>query len=202
MKLFFDTETTGLPDYRAPSDAKSQPHLVQLAMILTEDDGLERASASVIIKPDGWAIPEGASNIHGITTEIADEIGIPEKMAVELYRAFFFIANTSIAHNHSFDERIMRIAQLRAGYDRTVIEGDESRDKFCTCTSAAMIVNLPPTQRMLAEGFIKPKPPKLEECIKHFFGEDLSGAHDALVDVRACARIYFEITKPKEANAA
>lgn len=43
---------------------------------------------------------------------------------------------------------------------------------------------------MLAAGFTKPKPPKLEECIRHFFDEALEGAHDALVDVRACARVH------------
>jgi DNA polymerase-3 subunit epsilon len=59
--------------------------------------------------------------------------------------------------------------------------------------AAAPIVNLPPTERMLAAGFNKPKAPKLEECIHHFFGETLAGAHDALVDVRACARVYFHL---------
>jgi hypothetical protein len=33
----------------------------------------------------------------------------------------------------------------------------------------------------------------LAECVKHFFGEDLAGAHDALVDVRACARVFFRL---------
>lgn len=199
MKLFFDTETTGLPDYRSPSDAPTQPHLVQLAMILTEDDGRERGSVSLIVKPEGWEIPPGASDIHGITTEVARSCGVSEKSAVELYRSFFALASTSIAHNHSFDERIMRIAQLRAGHDRAQIESNEQKQKFCTCTSAALIVNLPPTARMLAAGFNKPKPPKLEECMRHFFGEELTGAHDALVDVRACIRVYFELTKPREA---
>jgi len=46
---------------------------------------------------------------------------------------------------------------------------------------------------MLAAGFTKPKPPKLEECIRHFFNEELDGAHDAMVDVRACRRVYFHL---------
>jgi DNA polymerase-3 subunit epsilon len=43
---------------------------------------------------------------------------------------------------------------------------------------------------MLAAGFNKPKPPKLSECIQFFFNEELVGAHDALVDVRACVRVF------------
>ena len=46
---------------------------------------------------------------------------------------------------------------------------------------------------MRAAGFNKPKSPKLEECIEHFFGEKLSGAHDAMVDVGACKRVYFNL---------
>nr|WP_299241463.1 hypothetical protein [uncultured Halomonas sp.] len=36
--LFFDTETTGLPDWKVPSDSEHQPHLVQLAAVLADDD--------------------------------------------------------------------------------------------------------------------------------------------------------------------
>jgi DNA polymerase-3 subunit epsilon len=43
---------------------------------------------------------------------------------------------------------------------------------------------------MKAAGRKGPKSPKLSEAYRHFLGEDLIGAHDALVDVRACRRIY------------
>jgi DNA polymerase-3 subunit epsilon len=46
---------------------------------------------------------------------------------------------------------------------------------------------------MLAAGFTRAKQAKLSECITHFFNEDLTGAHDALVDVRACARVFFHL---------
>jgi DNA polymerase-3 subunit epsilon len=47
-------------------------------------------------------------------------------------------------------------------------------------------------------GMMQPKPPKLEECIQHFFSEELPGAHDALIDARACARVYFHLKTTEE----
>jgi DNA polymerase-3 subunit epsilon len=191
MILAFDTETTGLPDFKRPSDEPQQPHLVQLAIVLLDDDFTERASASLIIRPDGWTIPDDIAKIHGITTEIATRVGVPEKMATDLYTALQYEepATLAVAHNVSFDLRIMRIAMLRHGYSK---DWQEARlpKSYCTMTTATPIVNLPPTDRMLAAGFTKPKPPRLTECVKHFFDEDLTGAHDALVDVRATLRLY------------
>ena len=37
------------------------------------------------------------------------------------------------------------------------------------------------------------KPPKLEECMKYFFNEDIEGLHDALIDVDSCRRVYFKL---------
>jgi DNA polymerase-3 subunit epsilon len=79
-----------------------------------------------------------------------------------------------------------------------MIEFIEKRPSYCTCESAKPIVNLPPTDRMRMAGFNGPKPPKLEECMMHFFGEQLTGAHDAMVDVLACARIYHHLTRKVE----
>lgn len=193
MILFFDTETTGLPDYRSPSNAAHQPHLVQLAHILCEDDGAEVESANVIVRPDGWTIPDEVAAIHGITTEIALEKGIPMADAMEAFLMARRRAELRVAHNVIFDDRIMRIAMLRHGLTREEIEALEAARKFCKVQATTHLVNLPPTEKMLAAGFDKPKPPKLIECIKHFFGEELDGAHDAMVDVAACRRVYFHL---------
>ncbi len=64
--LIFDTETTGLPNYKAPVNNDSQPYIVQLAAILVDDEGDTVSEMSVIIKPNGWTIPEEVAKIHGI----------------------------------------------------------------------------------------------------------------------------------------
>jgi DNA polymerase III subunit epsilon len=193
MILFYDTETTGLPDFKARSNDPAQPHLVQLAMVMHDDSGAEIRNSTMIIKPNGWTISPELTAIHGISQERAMDEGTDEADAVQQFILEQACAELRVAHNENFDRRILRIAMTRAGIARDFIELIEARASFCTCTKATPVLNLPPTEKMLAAGFTKPKAPKLEECIKHFFNEELPGAHDALVDVRACTRIYYAL---------
>ena len=194
--LIFDTETTGLPSRGAPLDHASQPHLVQLAAVLLDDDGVERACVSLIVRP-AIPIPPDAAKIHGISEELAARVGVPPAVAVGVWSNLARRADLLVAHNIAFDIGLMATAWLRTS-GRTVDAWQEAyggHRQFCTMKAATPVVNLPPTERMVAAGFNRPKPPKLEECIRHFFDEDLAGAHDALVDVRACARVFNHLRK-------
>lgn len=203
MKLVYDTETTGLPDFKKRSNDPEQPHLVQLALIEFDDDGNQARHRCVLVRPDGWEIPEEVTAIHGITQERAAREGIPEDKAVALYIMAQGRADIRVAHNESFDRRIMRIAMTRAGYAKDFILAIEGRESFCTMNASRRLVNLPPSEKMMAKNMTQPKPPSLAECIQHFFGEKLAGAHDALIDAQACARIYFHIlAMEREAEAA
>jgi DNA polymerase-3 subunit epsilon len=165
-------------------------------MVLLDNTLTERASVSLIIKPEGWEIPDEVAAIHGITTEMATALGVPEKQAVNLYMSLLYGTGAKVlAHNSAFDLRIMRIAMLRAGRTKEWLDANPVED-ICTMKTALPILNLAPTPKMLAAGFNKPKQPNLGECIQHFFGETLEGAHDALVDVRACLRIYRHLNAP------
>lgn len=53
MYLFFDTETTGLPNFKIPFNHESQPHICQLAAILTDQNGKIKSELNAIIKPEG-----------------------------------------------------------------------------------------------------------------------------------------------------
>ena len=209
MILAFDTETTGLPDWHQPSDAAHQPHIVQLAAILADDDGTERASANLIVCPNCWDIPTEAAAIHGITQDRAVACGVSEELAVETWMSLILGPLQPgrsrmrsqegwpivVAHNDSFDWRIMRIAMLRCGYTRERIEEMEhTTNRACTMRMATPILNLPPTDRMRAAGFTKPKSPSVSECMAHFFAGELhTGAHDAMADARACLRLYLHM---------
>jgi DNA polymerase-3 subunit epsilon len=190
MILVFDTETTGMVNFRMPPDHEGQPNLVQLAAILLDDDGSERASMSVIIKPEGWKIPAGASAIHGITDEIAGRCGVTLRQALTLFHGLYAQAETVVAHNLDFDEAVMATARLRAGSSFA----PNPAASYCTMRRATPICKIPHANPRRPDDY---KWPKLEECMHHFFGEELVGAHDALVDVRACARVYFALTAPQ-----
>lgn len=202
MILFFDTETTGLPIFKAPSSDTRQPHIVQFAAIVTDNNLKEKSSINVICSPDGWEITKESSDIHGISHDDALKHGISEKSICDIYLNLISKSDLVVAHNISFDLRVMRIAMIRT---KIISEDDlknmeKSTSTYCTMESSSPIVNLPPTDRMISYGITKPKSPKLSEAIKFFFGEELDGAHNALVDVRACARLYTRLTQ-EEGNA-
>lgn len=186
MILFFDTETTGFPRRHLDPDHSSQPHLVQLAAQLCTPEGSVIGEFCLIVNPE-VPIPTEASAIHGITTEKAQEFGVTTRGALNLFTHLLSRANTLVAHNIAFDVNILEIASYRCSMTLP------RRPTFCTMEAATPIIDLPPSEAMLAAGFNRRKPPKLEECIKHFFGETLEGAHDAMVDVRACKRVFFHI---------
>lgn len=193
MILVYDTETTGIPLLRAPSTNPNQPHLVQLAAILFDPSTREKErQMNIIVQPDGWTIPDDVAKIHKITTEIAIQKGEPLCDIVDLFWSFHRCASHVVAFNGAFDRKILRIASIRAGMDRDIIESLESSVVFHDpCKLMTPICNLPPTPKMIAAGFNKPKTPKLMEAYRHLFGRDFQGAHNAFSDVRACSEVFW-----------
>jgi DNA polymerase III epsilon subunit-like protein len=185
MYLFFDTETTGIPkNYKAPvSDLKNWPRLVQIAWLITDDREDEIASAEYIVKPNGFTIPIEASNIHGITTAHALQAGSELKVILDLIVKDMASVSVLIAHNMAFDEKILGSELLRMGYANQL----ESKPRKCTMQSSTNYCRLP--------GPYGYKWPKLEELYLKLFHEGFDGAHQALSDVRACARCYFELKR-------
>lgn len=198
LVVFYDTETTGIPEYKLPSDSPNQPHIVQLAAALVDlNEKKIISSMDVIIKPDGWDIPDAVAEIHGITTAIAIERGVDAELAIKMFHALATDENGNvrmmIAHNESFDARIVRIGMKRTGFDDETLEAYKNREKFCTMQSTKKIVNAAPTEKMIRAGFNTAKNPRLEESYKYFTGKDITNAHNAMVDVKACMTVYFAL---------
>lgn len=104
--LFFDTETTGKANFRAPAEHPSQPRLVQLAALLTDGQGKELASINVVIHPKEFEIPREAAAVHGITTEAARLVGVPLLHALFLFSSLARVATGYVCHNVQFDSLI------------------------------------------------------------------------------------------------
>lgn len=198
MILFFDTETTGFFRDRLPVDHPDQPYIVQIAAQLCEESGKPIAGFSTIVDPGigTISIPASASAVHGITDEVAAQFGVSLEFALAAFTHLYQRADLVCAHNIKFDKGVMETAIAR--HSKKVMPF--RKPLFCTMEAATPVLNLPPTERMLAAGFNKPKPPKLEECIKHFFNEDMTDAHDAMVDLAACRRVYLHLKALERSN--
>lgn len=197
MIVFYDFETTGFVDRHAELTAEHQPHIVQVGAIVTTNEGEKVAAFDLIAMPDGWIVPDSSTAVHGITTQSAIERGVPEKAIFRLLTNFMGRATLRIAHNDAFDSQIARIAAHR--FDPEFLRYFDQMQSFCTMEATRDLCRIPPTERMVAAGITEFKSPKLSEAYRHLFGEELSGAHDAMVDIAACKRIYEHIQQKRNA---
>lgn len=185
--LFFDTETTGFFNRNAPMDHATQPHIVQFAaMLCDEKEEVISQCAAIVCPPLHVEVPAQATAIHGISTEMARKYGISWLTALALLDDLAMRADRLVAHNIEFDAGV--IGCMYARDDRvlnTFGGGPSTPSHFCTMKATTPLCKLPGNY-----GF---KWPKLIEAYRHFFGCDFDKAHDALADVTACKRIYFEL---------
>ncbi|HMU99202.1 MAG TPA: 3'-5' exonuclease [Chitinophagales bacterium] len=185
MYLFFDTETTGLPkNWKAPlEDLDNWPRLVQLAYIYCDKDGNKLANGDYIIKPEGFTIPIEASNVHGITTEIANNKGQNLEQVLEDFNQFVVESHYLVAHNMAFDEKIMGAEFLRKDIENNIIY----RKKICTMLASRNFCAI--------EGPYGYKWPKLAELYYKLFQTNFDNAHDASADISATAKCFWELRK-------
>jgi DNA polymerase III subunit epsilon len=185
MLLFFDTETTGLPrNSKAPvTDLANWPRVVQVAWLVADADGHEVRSVERLIKPQGFVIPADATRVHGITTEMALQNGVELAAALGEIAVDLAAATVLVAHNLQFDEKILGAEFLRLGQRNPL----PAKPRLCTMQASTDLCQLP--------GRYGYKWPSLDELHRKLFKESLAGAHQALADVRACARCYFELRR-------
>jgi DNA polymerase III epsilon subunit-like protein len=185
--LFFDTETTGLPiSWKAPiTDLNNWPRLVQLAYILFDEDGNKIEEKDFIIKPNGFTIPKESSLIHGITTEKAIEKGHSIEYVLNVFFKLIEKSQFLVAHNISFDEKIMGSEFLRNNFENLI----EKKEKICTMEKTTNYCKL--------EGQYGYKWPKLSELHNKLFGYDFDEAHNASVDIKATAKCFWELRNRK-----
>jgi DNA polymerase III epsilon subunit-like protein len=185
MYLFFDTETTGLPrNWKAPvTDVNNWPRLVQLAYLLYDYDGNKISDGDYIIKPVGFTIPAEATKIHGITHERAIKEGQPIAVVLQHFHTLIEQATSLVAHNMSFDEKIVGAEFLRNKMPNSLT----SKNKICTMQST--------TNFCAISGPYGYKWPKLSELHYKLFKTYFEEAHNAAVDITATAKCFWELKR-------
>ena len=186
--LFFDTETTGLPNnYNAPITAvQNWPRMVQLAFLVYQEDGSLDAKHNYIIKPEGYVIPADATRIHRITTQQALTDGQDLGQVLNLFYQAIGESSILIGHNVEFDKAIAGAEFIRKKMDTKALLSTRS---FCTMKDKNVVnfCKIPGKY-----GF---KWPTLEELHFKLFREQIAEAHDASIDIESTARCFFELLK-------
>ena len=184
--LFFDTETTGIPqDYKAPcTDTDNWPRLVQLGWILTDSRGNELRRGNRIVRPEGFEIPTAASDVHGITTERALAEGEPLRDVMLAFGADLNESGWLVGHNIDYDLHVVGTEYYRLGYDHRIMF---ARPYVCTMQATIDFCNSP--------GKYGPKWPRLQELYVRLFGREFDGAHDAMADISATKECFFELLR-------
>ena len=185
MIIFFDTETNGLWRRDLGPNHSDQPHLVSLAFQVCDSEEKVIMQYSSRIQPmhGGYLIPKDVEKIHGISTDIANETGVPCKSALWIFQEYLERCDSIVAHNTAFDIQIMK-----REFDAYGMKWYEPKKTYCTMMTSKDELKL--------QGEYKDfKFPKLQECFDHFFHRGVQNYHDALLDVQLCRELFFHLKR-------
>jgi DNA polymerase-3 subunit alpha len=191
MFLIFDTETTGLPKrWDAPfTDTDNWPRCIQIAWQLHDDMGKLIEHQDYLIQPDGFNIPYDAEQIHGISTALAEQQGIPIAKVLEKFNAAMAKTKFVVGQNLGFDLNIMG-----AEFHRLQVENPlQSLPVLDTCTE-----NTAGLCKITGGRGGKFKLPTLTELHQYLFGEPFGEAHNATADVEATTRCFLELIRKQQ----
>lgn len=199
--LVFDTETNGKRAKGRDPSLSTEPAITQIAAILFEGRRPVahlscfthplRFNGSPAPVPDPELSPTGTLEQKdydffansGITLERCAYVGRALKTALAEFNQMVKVADRIVAHNIQFDDPI-----TRSNYCRVAAPQRDLWDtpKFCTMQSLTNVLKLP--------GKYGYKFPTLDESYRALVNPlGFEGAHDAMVDVKACAEVLWAI---------
>lgn len=185
LACLFDTETTGIYNYKLPANHPDQPDVVQLCAMLCDKEKVYSA-INLFIHED-TEIGEGAYNVHRIDRKMTERVGISRLRACQLLDSFARKADILVGHNISFDVNMMLAANYRSGGQGLSLK----KTQFCTMKSSTDICKLPNPKRPGAF-----KWPSLKEAYEILVDpRGFEGAHDAMADARATYELYRVLSK-------
>lgn len=189
MYLIFDTETTGLPrnwklDY---THSDNWPRAVQIAWQLHDELGNLIEAKDYLIRPDGFNVPYDAEQVHGISTQLAQEAGESLEFVLQEFHRVCDQAQFVVGHNVGFDINVMSAEYYRVTAEKPFLQDKKILD---TCTEKTAGLCKIPGGR--GGGF---KLPTLTELNEFLFQESFAEAHNATADVEATTRCFLELIR-------
>jgi DNA polymerase III epsilon subunit-like protein len=181
--MVFDCETTGLvPKDKITKENESYfPHIVSLSWVVYDTELKE-----TLIEKDKivtCAIPIMNSFIHHITDEISQR-GIPLECALNEFLDDTRDVDLVIAHNLSFDCKMIEVSLYRLGRTRDYTDFKIIKS-HCTMMSNIKFCGLKNKYGL--------KFPRLIELYVKLFGEEFENQHNSLADVKACLKCYLKL---------
>lgn len=199
----WDTETNGKrPKQRKGTiiPPEKEPAIVQIAAMLFEGRRPVghlscfvhplRADGSTPPIPDPDLAPNGLTDKDfeffeksGITEDRVAKVGLSNKAGMAMFNHFLKVSDRMVAHNAQFDSPLTRAAFQRVNCP---LDTFDSTPKFCTMKTLEMVLKLP--------GRYGYKFPTLDESYRALVDpKGFEGAHDAMVDVDACAKVLWAV---------
>ena len=164
--VFFDLETTGVD--------KMNDRIVEIAIVKLNVDGSKEEFHS-LINP-GIPIPEGASEIHGITDEKVAEAPTLKTM-LPMIIGKFEGADVGGFNSNSYDIPLLYVEMLRNGYTWNL--------------DGVLFIDA-------CNIFRRKEERTLTAAVKFYCGKDHEDAHGAMADVLATIEVFKEQRKRYE----
>ena len=185
MEFFFDTETTGLPGRKGNRlasfkdlESYNSARIVSISWIVTQQQKVV-GQAYYVVKPDGFEIPQEASNIHGISTEEADKTGCSIQVIFDQLKSVLPNCSTLVAHNIDFDINVLR-SELHRYKQIEILDLLSKKNLVCTMKKGKEVLK---TRAY----------PKLAALYKALYNEDMENAHNAQYDTIYCYKCYIKM---------
>ena len=193
--LVFDTEATGLPTEKNASilEQGKWPYIVQLSYIFynTETKSIIKVKDDIIKLPENIFPSEKSVEIHGITKENSDKIGINIKQALKEFNECLKESDYIIGHNLSFDKRLIMVECNRNKIKQYFTTNGVRKLEFCTMKNSTNLCKIESISKVTGEKYFKY--PSQSELHNYLFGYIPSGLHNAMADVIVCLRCYIKI---------
>jgi len=198
--LVFDTETTGLPASRNSSIFKTQdwPYVVQLSFVYYDvgNKNLVDYGDYVIKLPPGVNIDSKAQEVHGISIEKSQTLGVPISTALDHFDKLLSECDIIVGHNISFDKRVLIVESFRNNRKQLFTQNGVRKNEFCTMKESKDLCKIDAINKTTGEHYHKY--PKLLELHQYLFNYVPSGLHDSLADVLCCLRCFIMLKQQQD----